>query len=312
MRVVVSEFIDMVGLELLRGEATVEYDPSLYQYPERLAALLADADGLVVRNQTRVTSDLIALAPKLRVIGRLGTGLDNVDVAAAGARGIPVVYAPGANAQAVAEYVLGCLLALSRQLVAARADMLAGDFDRTKFTGHSLRGKLLGIAGTGATGLAAARLALAMGMHVRFFGRHDPRIKDCEFVADKAVFFTGLEAISLHLPLTAETRGFLGRDELQSLAPGSYVINAARGELIDEDAVYEAVASGQVAGAALDVFKREPPQNLERWGLFPQVILTPHVAGLTVESQHHVSRIVAGDVVAILRGDRPRFPARLV
>jgi D-3-phosphoglycerate dehydrogenase len=263
--------------------------------PEELAKDLADADALIVRSATQVTASLIAAAPKLRVIARAGTGVDNVDVPAASARGILVMNAAGANSISVAELAIGLMLALARALPGADASMKQGVWDKKRFMGSELRGKTLGVVGFGRIGREVAARARAFDMQIVAY---DP------FISARAADAAGVplvplddllakaDFISLHVPALPETRHLVNAERLAKMKKGVRIVNTARGELIDDKALAAAITSGHVAGAALDVFDPEPPTD---WTLskLPQVIATPHIAASTVEGQELVGNETA-------------------
>jgi D-3-phosphoglycerate dehydrogenase len=264
---------------------------------------LADADALLVRSATKVDAQLIAAAPHLRIVARAGTGVDNVDVAAASARGVLVVNAPGANSISVAEHACALMLALARAVPAADRAMKDARWEKKKFLGTELRGKTLGIAGLGRIGQEVALRARAFGMEL---AAHDPYISK-EIANGLGVALMTLDDLcatadylTLHLPSTAETRHLFNDERFARCRPGIRLINTARGDLIDEDALRRAIESGIVAGAALDVFNHEPPSD---WSLaqLPQVIATPHIAASTEEAQELVGTETAATVRDFLR-----------
>ena len=250
----------------------------------------ADADALVVRSATKVTADIIAAAPRLRAIARAGTGVDNVNVEAATARGIVVMNAPGANTISVTELAMAQLLSLARRLPAADASMKLGKWDKKSFLGEEIRGKVLGLVGFGRVGREVARRAKAFGMTVI---ARDPYVP-ADSMAELGVDLVSLDDlcaradyISLHLPATAESRHMFDAARFARCKRGVKLINTARGELIDEAALVEAIRGGQVGGAALDVFTQEPTTNHELQQL-PQVIASPHIAASTRQGQEQV------------------------
>jgi len=285
-------------LELLRSESGWQVDARSGRPAAELIQALADADALMVRSATQVTSDLLAAAPNLRIIARAGTGVDNIDVAAASARGILVVNAPGANSISVAEHACALMLALARAVPAADRAMKQGKWEKKRFLGTELRGKTLGIAGFGRIGQEVAPRARAFGMRVV---AHDP------FIAQEVAEGMGVELLSLdevcavadfltlHLPSTAETRHLFNDERFARVKPGLRIINTASGDLIDEEALRRAIEKGTVAAAALDVFETEPPVD---WTLaqLPQVVATPHIAASTEEAQEQVGLDTAAAV----------------
>lgn len=312
MKVIISELIWPEGVERLQKEARVVYDQELWKDSERLQAELTDADALIVRNQTQVTAALLDSGPALRAVGRLGVGLDNVDLEAANSRSTPVIYARNANAVSVAEYVIAAILHLSRGLATADADVKAGNWDRRRFTGAEVRGKTLGLIGVGEISQRVARRAAAFGM--RILG-HDPYLTTHDYpTTELGVELVGLENllqesdfVSLHLPITPSTRGLLSGEEFEKMKPGASLINTSRGGIVDETALARALESGEIGGAVLDVLEREPiPEShplLAQGRARESVVLTPHVAGLTEEAQVNTSVLVAEEVLKVLRGE---------
>ncbi len=308
--VVVSEFCLYDAIRLLRQAGLVEYDPALARDSLRLAGRLAGARALVVRNQTRVAEPLLAGAPHLEVVGRLGTGLDNIDLEACARRGVRVVYAPAANASAVAEMTLALALALAKELPLAVRLGRTGSWSRSTYHGWELEGKVWGILGLGAVGVQVARRARALGMRVI---AHHPRRGSNDSVwddsgaepASRQAVLEQSDVLSLHLPLTAETRLSVGAADLAMMKATAVLINTARGGIMDETALAEALESGRLAGAALDVREVEPPLPGDRLQSLENVILTPHLAGLTAEAQRRVCLGVANDVLRVLAGETP-------
>jgi D-3-phosphoglycerate dehydrogenase len=290
MRIVIADDLPASAADLLRAEPGWTVDARAGRPTPELVAALADADALVVRSATKVTADLIATAPRLRVIARAGTGVDNVDLDAATARGIVVMNAPGANSISVAELAMAFILALARPIPAADAAMKAGKWEKKKFTGSEVRGKTLGIVGLGRIGQEVAQRARAFEMLIV---AHDPYIS-AQVAAQYGARLASLDEVcavadylTLHLPVTPTTRHIIDADRLARCKRGIRIVNTARGELIDDAALIEALETGQVAGAALDVFVKEPPAD---WALAgrPNVIATPHIAASTGEAQELV------------------------
>jgi D-3-phosphoglycerate dehydrogenase len=314
VKVVVADELPESALELLRDEGW-EVDARSGRTAAELAADLADADALLVRSATRVTRGLLASAPLLRVVGRAGTGVDNIDVAAASSRGVLVVNAPGANSISVAEHAFALLLALARMVPAADHAMKDCKWEKKRFLGTELRGKTLGIAGLGRIGQEVAQRARSFNMRVV---AHDPYI--LREVADSlGVELLDLDQLcavadflTLHLPSTPETRHLFDDARLSKMKRGSRLINTARGDLIDEAALRRALDAGIIAGAALDVFEREPPSD---WSLaqMARVVATPHIAASTEEAQELVGLDTAAAVRDFLRDHIVRnavnFPA---
>ena len=308
-RIVISESMDAPAVALLARDFDVDYRPALFEDEAALAAALASADGWIVRNRTQVRGGPLAAAARLTVVGRLGVGLDNIDLAACAARGIEVIPATGANAESVAEYVLAMAMILLRGAAyLSTSAVLAGRWPRQMLSqGREVAGKTMGLVGFGSIGRVTARKVSAMGMRVVAF---DPAVAaDSPAWAELGVAAIGLDellarsdVVSLHLPLTDATRGLLDEARLARMKPGAILINSARGGIVDEAALAKALASGRLGGAALDVFEREPLAAGSVLADAPNLILTPHVAGVTVESNERVSSIIAGRVSAFLGG----------
>jgi len=267
--------------------------------PEQLATDVADAEAIVVRSATKVTAPLIHAAPKLRVIARAGTGVDNVDVPAASTRGIVVMNAPGANSISVAELAVALMLALARHVPAADAAMKQGKWEKKKFLGEEVREKTLGLAGLGRIGQEVARRAASFDMRII---AHDPFISE-DVAGDLGVelvslddLFARSDFLSLHMPSTPTTKNIVNAERLRKAKKGIRIINTARGDLIDESALADAIESGHVGGAALDVFQKEPTVD-HRLQTLPQVVATPHIAASTREGQE----LVGMETMAALR-----------
>jgi phosphoglycerate dehydrogenase-like enzyme len=271
-----------------------------------LHAALPEADAFIAGGE-RVTADLIARAPRLRVIARTGVGYDAVDVDAATARAIPVVITPGTNQESVAEQGFALLLALTRSVVQNDNTIRAGGWDRTLV--QPLRGKTLGLVGLGRIGRAMATRALAFGMRVVAF---DPLAADADFEARHGIRRLGLDdllatadVVSLHTPLTPETRGLINRTTLARMRPGSYLINTARGGLVDESDLAESLASGHLAGAGLDVLNAEPPEPGNPLLRLPNVVFSAHIGGIDVKSMADMAELAARCVVSLHEGTWP-------
>lgn len=289
MRIVIADDLPKSAVELLRNEGW-DIDAKSGRSPEELSKDVANADALVVRSATKVTPDIIAAGKQLRAIARAGTGVDNVNVEAASARGIVVMNAPGANSISVAELAMAQLLSLARKLPAADASMKQGKWDKKSFLGEEVRGKVLGLAGLGRIGQEVARRAQSFEMTVI---AHDP------FIASNVAAGLGIELVSLddlcaradylslHMPSTPQTKHTFNAERLAKCKKGLKLINTARGELIDEAALAEAIKSGHIGGAALDVFTTEPTTD-HTLQMLPQVVASPHIAASTKEGQELV------------------------
>ena len=307
-RIIVSEYMSEVGFDVLRNHDVV-YDPQLSEDPDRLRQLASAADGLIVRNRTRVTADLIDGCPPLRVVGRLGVGLDNIDVDACRRRGIEVHVAFGENAVSVAEYVVAATLMLMRGSFLATDQLVDGLWPRMALRGYEMRGRTLGLVGFGGIARMIAEMARGLSLDVI---AHDPYVPDDDesWQLAKRVSLDALladsDAISIHVPLTAETGGMIDEAALSKMKDGAILINTARGGIVDEDAVVEALRSGKLRGAALDVFAHEPlgPEDGERFRDVPNLVLTPHIAGITMESSDRIAVTISEAVDRTLSGDR--------
>lgn len=301
-RIVISEFMDEGAVARLSGATATLYRPDLVDRRDELAAALAEAEVLVVRNRTRVDAALLDAGPGLRAVGRLGVGLDNIDLAACEARGIAVWPATGANDLAVAEYVVTTAMLLLRRAYMASDRVAAGEWPRQDLIGGEASGRVMGLLGFGAIARQVAARARALGMSVI---AHDPHLPDGDpaWAAATRVSFRDLlaqsDALSLHVPLTAQTRHVIDAGALVQMRPQSVLINAARGGVVDEAALAEALSDGRIAGAALDVFEIEPltAQAGARFSGLPNLILTPHIAGVTDESNVRVSNLIADKVL---------------
>ncbi len=301
MKVVIAEPISDAGRSLLARAGTAV----VVDTPEKLRAEIGDADALIVRSATKVDEALIEAAPNLKVVGRAGIGIDNIDIEAATRAGVLVVNAPQANTVSAAEHTMALMLAQARNIPAADASMRARRWERSRFQGVELRGKTLGILGLGRIGTLVARRAAAFGMQVIAY---DPYVL-AEKVAHLGVALEPLgevlarsDWISIHLPRTPDTEGLLGAEELAATKRGVRIVNTSRGGIVDEEALVEAIRSGQVAGAALDVYGEEPLTDSPLLDL-PQVVLTPHLGASTREAQDRAGSDVAEAVLAALRGD---------
>ncbi|MEM8989373.1 MAG: hydroxyacid dehydrogenase [Pseudomonadota bacterium] len=305
--VVISEFMDEAAVARLSAAHRVAYEPALVEDRDRLIGMAAGADALIVRNRTQVDAELLAKAPRLRCVGRLGVGLDNIDIPACAERSITVYPATGANDQAVAEYVIAAVLMLLRRAYAATAEVAAGAWPRTQLMGHEVAGKTLGLIGYGAIARQVAARAQALGMEIAASDPHlpadDPAWADVTRLG-LSDLLAQADAVSLHVPLTAETRHLLGAEAIAAMKPGAVLVNAARGGVVDEAALIEALGARQLGGAAVDVFETEPLSAAAgaRFDGAPNLILTPHIAGVTVEANARVSHLIADRVLQHLEG----------
>jgi D-3-phosphoglycerate dehydrogenase / 2-oxoglutarate reductase len=306
-RVLVADPIAEAGISRLREHADV--DVELKQSPSALLTRIPDYDALIVRSETRVDAKVIQAGTRLKVIGRAGAGVDNIDVAAATRAGVLVVNAPSGNTIAAAEHTMALMLALARHIPQADQAVKAGRWERSRFLGNELRDKVLGVVGLGSIGREVAHRAQAFGMRVI---ASDPMLSEerASQLNVKLMPFGQLmseaDLVTLHVPLTRETHHLVDARALAAAKPGLRLINVARGGIVDESALWNALRDGQVAGAALDVFEQEPPGENPLLSL-PQVVTTPHLGASTEEAQISVALEIADQVVAVLAGGHPRF-----
>jgi D-3-phosphoglycerate dehydrogenase len=296
MKILISDPLSTAAIAVLQAESGWE---TIVNTADDFVSDLVDADALIVRSSTKVTRRILAKAPKLRAIGRAGIGVDNVDTAAATEQGIVVMNTPGGNAISVAEHTLALMLALARMIAQANASTKAGKWEKSKFLGSELNGKTLGIVGFGNIGIQVAMRAQPLGMEVI---AHDPFVSQ-EVARDRGVqlvardeLFSRSDYVTLHLPVTAETENFLDDKAFAGMKDGIRIVNCARGELIDADALARALDDGKVSGAALDVFPEEPPPASSSLLSHPNVIATPHIGGATAEAQEIVGIRIAEQI----------------
>jgi (S)-sulfolactate dehydrogenase len=302
--IVVSEFMDEAAVDWLKERFAVAYDPALVDDRDRLLAAGAGVRGLIVRNRTQVDPSLLAAFPDLCAVGRLGVGLDNIDTGACRDRGIVVLPATGGNTVSVAEYVIATVLVLRRGAFFASEAVLAGKWPRQRLIGGEASGATLGLVGYGAIARATAERARALGMAI---AAYDPFLPEGDPAGatrhdDLDGLLAASDAVSLHVPLTPETRGLIGRDRLARMRPGAVLVNTARGGVVDEAALAEALCDGRLGGAALDVFEAEPLRAGSPLAGAPNLIATPHIAGITRESNDRISWMTAENVARALGG----------
>ena len=302
--VVIAEQIAPAGIERLAQ--TCHVIDAIGAPREQLMGHLANAEALVVRSATEVDADMIAAGPHLKVIGRAGIGVDNIDLNAATTAGVMVVNAPTANIVSAAEHTLALLLSQARNVPAADSKLRSGVWDRQGFKGVELHGKVLGVLGLGRIGTLVSERAKAFGMTVMAF---DPYVNEevarrigVELVSELHELLGAADFLTIHLPKTRETSGLIGKEALANVKPGIRIVNASRGGIVDEHALAEAVRAGVVAGAGLDVYETEPLTESPLFEL-PEVVLTPHLGASTAEAQDKAGTDVANSVVAALRGD---------
>lgn len=306
MHILITEFMDDDAVAALRARHEVVHDAALVDDPARLLALAPTADALIVRNRTQVRGPLLEALTRCKAVGRLGVGLDNIDVEACRQRGIAVIPATGANAASVAEYVVTSAMMLLRGAYGSTPAVAAGQWPRQALSsGREIGGRTLGLIGFGMIGQLTARLAKGLGMRVIAFDAMMDA--DHPAFADGEVAFAGLDelittadVISLHVPLVDSTRGLFGAERIASMKPGAVLINTARGGIVDEVALAAALRSGRLGGAAIDVFTDEPLPAAPHFQDCPNLLLTPHVAGVTAESNVRVSGLIAERILEVL------------
>jgi D-3-phosphoglycerate dehydrogenase / 2-oxoglutarate reductase len=304
-RVLVTEPLAQVGLDALSA-AGFDVDVRVGLSPAELLGAVRGASALVIRSATKVDAAVLEAGTDLVVVGRAGIGLDNVDVATATRKGVMVVNAPQSNILSAAEHTLALLIAQARNIPQADADLKAGNWRRSKWEGVELHGKTLGILGLGRVGGLVAQRALAFGMHLvaydPYVSGERARQMGVELAGSLEELVAEADILTVHLPRTADTVGLVGRNLLSKAKPGIRIINTARGGIVDEEALYEAIVSGRVAGAALDVFDEEPTTKSRLFEL-DSVVVTPHLGASTVEAQDKAGQTIAEQVILALRGD---------
>lgn len=299
----VSEYLQDEYVERLRQSGTVVYDPDLYVRREELFAQLRSAEAIFIRNRTQIDTELLAAAPDLAVVGRLGVGLDNIDLEVCAQAGVEVIPAIGLNAVSVAEYVMGAILTLHRPVFGMTPSMTAGEWPRQGHAfGQELMGKTLGLIGFGAVARHVARRAAAFGMAVLAYDPYLPLTDPAWIAAQRSELdelLRSADVISVHTPRTDETIGLIGVEALQKMKPTALLINTSRGGIVDEVALVEALRNRRIGGAALDVFAVEPlrADHAAAFRGIDRLILTPHVAGNTDESVDRIARTIVDVVI---------------
>jgi len=305
--ILITDGLDERGQSILRAAADVDDKTGITA--DDLLNIIADYDGLIIRGMTRVTASVLDAAARLKVIGRAGVGVDNIDLEAAKKRNITVVNAPTSTTAAVAELTFGLMLALAREIPRADASMKQGEWLKKELEGVELSGKTLGIIGYGRIGMDVGKRASAFGMNVIIY---DPNITEDELKQSNAEpvsiqeLYAWSDFISLHLPLNVHTRDLVGPLAFSQMKDGVRIVCAARGGILDEQALVNALNSGKVAGAALDVFEQEPPGLTEAVS-HPRVIATPHIGAQTAEAQSRASEDIANEILSALRGESLRW-----
>jgi D-3-phosphoglycerate dehydrogenase len=302
-KIMVADGLDGRGLEILSKAAQVDERAGIS--PEELIKVISEYDALIVRGQTRVNAEVFSAATNLKVVGRAGVGVDNIDLAAANLNNVTVVNSPYATTQAVAEHVLALLFSLARSIPTADETMKSGLWRKKQFMGVEIKDKVLGIIGMGNIGSSLAQMSKPLGMQVIGY---DPLISDADIErrganpVDIQELYIQSDFISIHVPLNPETRGMINGGSFGTMKRGVRLICTARGGIVDETALLAALESGQVAGAALDVFAKEPP-GMSALVSHPKVVATPHISAQTAEAQARAAVDIAREVLAALQGD---------
>ncbi len=306
MRILVCDPVGEDGISYLKKNGhEIISQPDIT--PEDLMSAVGDVDALIVRGRTKVTHEIIENGQKLKVIARSGTGVDNIDVAAAGEHGIVVVNAPGANAESVAEHAMSFMLAFARNLVPTVNTLKSGKWSKFDFHGMELKGKTLGIVGFGHIGSRVAALGAAFGMRVIVFSHKAPENQEAVSLSQ---LLSESDFVSLHVPLTDETEGFIGVKELASMKKTAFLINTSRGAVVDENALVHALKTGQIRGAALDVYTSEPLSPESPLLRLSNVLLTPHVAADSSEGENRASLLIAHDIDRVSKNQKPQREVR--
>ena len=304
VRILICDPIDPEGIEKLKKAG---YNVAFLVRKEMLKKEIQECDVLIVRSRTKVTREIIESGKHLKLIARAGSGLDNIDLKAAEERGIAVINTPEASADSVAELTIGLMVALARKMILADSSMKQGKWLKKELMGFLLKGKKLGLIGLGNIGLRVARIAKAMGMKILVTKRVPPspellKSLEAEFLPLDELLRQS-DIVSIHVPLSKETRNMIDAEEIGKMKDGAFLINTSRGEIVNEKALLNALRSGKLGGAALDVYSVEPPENLELIKQ-PNVICTPHIAAQTVEAQREASIRLAEKIIRFLHGSK--------
>ncbi|KAF1911969.1 D-isomer specific 2-hydroxyacid dehydrogenase [Ampelomyces quisqualis] len=310
-KILIPEKVSPDGLTLLKDQFEVDEKKGLSA--EELKNIIGDYEALIVRSETQVTADLLSAAKKMKVVARAGVGIDNIEVGSATTHGIIVVNSPSGNINAAAEHTIALLMAVARNVGDAAQSIKAGKWERSRLVGVEVKGKTLAIVGLGKVGLTVARIANGLGMRLIAYDPYaNPNLAAAASVTLRpslAELLKEADFLTLHTPLIASTKGMIGKAELNTMKPTARILNVARGGMIDEDALVEALDAGTIAGAGIDVFTSEPPQpdsSASRLIAHPKVVATPHLGASTTEAQENVSIDVCEQVVSILLGELPR------
>ncbi len=307
-KIVIAEPISEEGINMLKYDSAFDVISLKKDEKERLKSEIGTADALIVRSGVKATKELIELGNKLKIIGRAGAGYDNIDIDAASKKGIIVLTAPTGNSNGVAELTIALMLALIRFIPKADATMKQGKWEKTSLEGTEVEGKTLGIIGLGKIGTKVAQVAAAMGMHIMVLVKNKNKARQldfqCEFVENLDALLPKVDFLSLHVPLNSETKGLIGKEQLVKMKPGAYLINTSRGDVVDEQALFEALKEKKIAGAAIDVYSVEPASK-EKFPFISleNVIALPHLGASTKESQARTSRMICSNISEALKNE---------
>lgn len=307
MRILITDGLEAEAIATLRKTHSVDL---IEADPKQLLEVIPNYEAIIVRSRTKVTADVLAKGARLKVVGRAGIGVDNIDVKAASAKKVPVVNAPTASTVSVAELAMGHMLSLARHLAEADRTMKEGKWEKKTFEGIELSGKTLGLLGSGRIGAEVAARARAFGMDVIAYDPYLPpeaaKARGIRLVPDLAALLKGADFLSVHAALTPETKGMMGEKEFAAMKRTAYIVNCARGPIIKEAALAAALKAGTIAGAALDVYETEPPTGSAILAA-PNVVFTPHLGAATFEAQSKAGAIIAEQVMKALAGTKPDF-----
>jgi len=307
MKILINDTLSPKAVELL----SQYHDVDTQEYgQEELVAHIEEYDALIVRGRTKVTADVIEAGKRLKVIGRAGIGVDNIDVKKATEKGIPVVNAPTGSTYSVAELTIGHMISMARNLTKADASIKSGKWEKKKFMGTELHGKTIGFIGIGRIGWEVAVRAKAFGMKIMAYDPYLPKDRAAELggkmVDSPEEIYRNADVITVHTPLTPETRHMIGEDAFKLMKKSAFILNCARGGIIDETALYNALKNGEIAAAALDTFEVEPPRDNPLLEL-DNIFFTPHIGASTTEAQIKAGTIVGEQVIKVLAGEKPDF-----
>ncbi|MGB7969093.1 MAG: phosphoglycerate dehydrogenase, partial [Methanobacterium sp.] len=305
-KVLIADQINEKGIDELSGIAEVVSNFTITK--EELLDVIKDFDAIIVRSRTKVTREVIEASPKLKIIARAGVGVDNVDVQAATERGVMVINAPESTSITVAEHTMGLMLALSRKIAIADSSVKQGKWEKSRFMGIELNGKTLGVIGMGRIGSQVVTRSKAFGMSTIVYDPYITKKTALELgvtVVDLETLIKKSDVMTIHVPLTNETKHLISKEQFEMMKENAFIINCARGGIINEDDLFEALSTNKIRGAGLDVFENEPPKDSPLLGL-DNIVLTPHIAASTSEAQRDAAIIVANEIKKVFKGQSPK------